>query len=239
MAVEYVDLVLRGAFGLNPTAKLIMVILAEFSRRESNAIAWPSVPTIARLAGVSERWTQACLSSLVAAEWLTIIGDSRGGSGNSVHYQINVQRLNEAKKGSVKGELEITIPGEKKGEAEITLSNSERVKSVQAKGEVCAKKGEVQTPKRVNPSSPEPDLALLQPVLSRAPEGRSNPIDKGQGKPTTTAAQQGSNRPKTELQLRAEQIGEREVGRMKGRADHAPLSLEAMPTGSPATASEP
>jgi hypothetical protein len=143
MAVEFVNLVLRGAFGVHPTAKLLLVILAEHARRGTGGIAFPSVATQARLACISRRQVQSHLRVLVHEGWLIPAGCAQGGRKLAAIYRINVSKMQAS-------------TNTQKGEAHRTLSAAEN-----------AEKGAVQRTERVRPTSPQPVLNRnYEPVLN-------------------------------------------------------------------------
>ena len=94
MAIECVDVVLRGLRNVTPAQKLVALILAEHARRGTDGAAWPSVPTISDLAGTSERQVQRDLRALVAAGWVSAEKVSRGG--RPTVYRLNLKRLAES-----------------------------------------------------------------------------------------------------------------------------------------------
>ncbi len=151
MSIEAVAAVLDGVTDVDPTAKLVLVVLAEYARRGS-ALTWPSVPTIARRASVSERRVQKHLATLRAAGWIAIERDSHGGRGrdNTKVYRLNIEQMN--------------------GDAGVTLGNRVRVMRASPfqtrKGDAdgtsrvmpVAIKGDADGMPRVMPASPEPVL---------------------------------------------------------------------------------
>jgi len=149
VAVQFVDLVLRGAHGLHPTGKLILVVLAEHANADSGGVAWPSVETIARLVNLSDRMVQLHLRDLCHEGWIAVDGDMRGGYRNTVRYKLNVHRLREARK----GEAHFT----EKGAADFTVRARQTVKSGAGKGEICMAK-------TAKPASPEPSSNLEEPA---------------------------------------------------------------------------
>jgi hypothetical protein len=213
VAIEYVAAVLRGVFGLDPTAKLILLIVAEYARASSGGVAWPSVATIAREAGISERRTQIHLHRLREDRWLAVVGDARGGSGHSTRYKINLDRMRAA----MKGDVGVTVSKSEKGDPGVTVLDVGTVTGTSKNGDGGSKNGDGETPETVMAASPEPEVAVYQPGSSRSPETRSTPVDKRQ----VEQRKAQTDKP-TELQRRIEQLAEQ----MKARA--APtLSPEA------------
>lgn len=101
MAVEHVTAVLHGLFHVDPSAKLVMLIIAEHARRGSS-LSWPSIETIARLACLQRRQVQAIITRLVELGWLVLErhggGRSKDRGGLSNVYRINVERLDSARR---------------------------------------------------------------------------------------------------------------------------------------------
>src|SRR5205823_5358968 len=93
MAVEYVDAVLRGLFGVTPTTKLVAVVLAEHAGRGSGGVSWPSIDTIACLAGIDPRNVRRHIAILVEAGWILPISSRKGGRAKSTHYRLNVETM--------------------------------------------------------------------------------------------------------------------------------------------------
>jgi len=153
VAHTFVHLVLNGALGLDPTAKLILVILAEAANKDSGGVAYPGVETIARRAGVDVRQVQRNLRHLVTEDWLRPMGRTTGGrrsngGGYATRYRINLSRMTEAPR---------------KGDADATHGKDQRVTSKVAKGDTQDAKGDIQGIARVTPTSPEPEV---EPVLT-------------------------------------------------------------------------
>lgn len=211
MAIEYVAAVLRGAFGLDPTAKLILLIVAEYARASSGGVAWPSVATIARLACISQRRTQIHLRRLRDGGWLTVVRAGAGGSGCTIHYRINVQRLQAAMKN---GDGNITVPSPQNHDGNITVSDAATVTGMSANGDGHATKTLTQT-------SPEPVLAVINKpgveplaVSLNGKQPTSNPVNKEQInlKPQEAPADAGTDG-MTPLQRQIQPL----IDRMKAR----------------------
>ena len=92
MAVEHVTAVLHGLFGVDPSEKLVMLILAEHARRGAD-YAYPSVPTLARLACLKDRQVQTILGNLVRNHWLSVEVASRGGRSKTNVYRLNTPQV--------------------------------------------------------------------------------------------------------------------------------------------------
>ena len=97
MAVQHVSAVLHGLFGVHPSVKLVMLVLAEHARRESG-VAWPSMNTLARLSCLERRQVQVIVKSLVADGWLSLERANKGGRGQTNAYRINIGRLTEVRR---------------------------------------------------------------------------------------------------------------------------------------------
>ena len=72
--------------------KFVALALADFADDDGNRI-YPSVSTIARKVGKSERQVQRTLSKLKRSRLLTPVSGEAGGRGNTVHYHMDVNRL--------------------------------------------------------------------------------------------------------------------------------------------------
>lgn len=99
MAVQHVSAVLHGLFGVDPSAKLIMMILAEHARRDT-ALAWPSISTLARLSCLKPRQVQNIVHNLTRGGWLSLTQPSKGGRGRCNIYRINIERLIAVRRGN-------------------------------------------------------------------------------------------------------------------------------------------
>lgn len=95
MSVFAVTSVLHGALGIDPTQKLILLVIAEHANRDSGGRAWPSIATIARLGCVTDRRVQYNLRALEAAGWLSIEQRSAGGRGRTSVYRLNLPRMRQ------------------------------------------------------------------------------------------------------------------------------------------------
>jgi hypothetical protein len=169
VAIEHVSAVLHGLFDVTPSAKLVMLILAEHSRRGANALSYPSVDRIADMACLSAREVQFILRELKDAGYLHVI--TGGGRARPNQYRLNLERLALEQRKRCNG---VHRKLSTKGETDFTVSNTERVKSDARKGETLPSKGCSPLRERVKPTSPEPGLTgtSLEPGLT----GR--PVDK-------------------------------------------------------------
>jgi len=156
MSYTFVSDVLRGCFGIDPSSKLIVVVLAEHANEELGGVAWPSVATIAHLVGLSERQVQFHLRELTRALWI-FPETAGGGRKKTTAYRLNLERMRAAQRQN--GEAHRTLSGGK-GEADITVSAHQRVK-------LGAQKGEAQRQERVKPASPEPEVNQKEPEVKR------------------------------------------------------------------------
>jgi hypothetical protein len=157
MSHIYVSDVLRGFHGPDPrapdpSAKLVLISLAEHANKKSGGVAWPSVATIAEESDLSVRQVQYHLRELEAAGWLSPVGNTCGGRGRSTRYQLNIARMRAARLA--------------KGEAHCTVSETERVKPT-------AGNGEAERAKRVKPTAPEPEVNLKEPPAAKAKTQRT------------------------------------------------------------------
>jgi hypothetical protein len=184
MAIEHVTAVLHGMFDVDPTAKLLMLILAEHARKGSNAVAFPSVDRLAHLACLERRQVQYQLRELEAAGYLHV--QQGGGRNRPNAYHINLHKLAaELRKerigvhgnGGGNGAAERTVSKAVKGAPECTAPYKERVQSKGLKGALHGKK-------TVHPSAPEPEVEPFNrgPMeISTGTEARTgNPIERSE-----------------------------------------------------------
>lgn len=138
MSIEATSLVTHGCIGINPTAKLTLLMIAEHAGKNSGGTAWPSVATLARLVGTTPRSIQMHLRELERRGWVATLDRGTGGRRHTRTYRLNLPRM----------EASIRVG---KGEAGF------RVYGV-PKGEICDRKGEIQRTETLKPASPEPYL---------------------------------------------------------------------------------
>ena len=77
------------ASGLDPTAKLILLVLAEYAVETGETA--PSVTTVANLTGISERRTRTHLAHLQAAGWI-VAEPNVGGRWQTTRRWLNVPK---------------------------------------------------------------------------------------------------------------------------------------------------
>lgn len=90
MSIKHVNEIARGAFGIDPTAKLVLMILAVHA--DDNGTAWPSVATIAQLACISEDRAKHVLQRLQHDEWIVLESKGRG-PGRTSRRRLNLSKL--------------------------------------------------------------------------------------------------------------------------------------------------
>jgi len=115
---------------LAPSHKITLLALCDYSDDKGENI-WPSIPTIARRATLSERQAQRVVHELERQGWIVVVGNALGGAGRSRRYRINVAFLVEQaaaavraaamadqnERGSEEGVGEqVTAPGEHGGD---------------------------------------------------------------------------------------------------------------------------
>lgn len=93
MSIEAVNAVMLGMRDVEPTEKLVALILADCSRSDSNACAFPAVATVAQRACISESQARRILHGLVVKGWTSTVRASRGGRNVATVYQLNMARL--------------------------------------------------------------------------------------------------------------------------------------------------
>jgi hypothetical protein len=186
VAYRFVHLVLNGASGLDPTAKLILVILAEAANKDSGGVAWVGVGTMAHVVGVDRRTVQRTLRELESAKWITSIGRTNGGrhtngnAGYSTRYRINVERLaatmakgkdRRTDPGSPKGDIHAAPRTPSKDDIHAALTGRQRATPKAPKGGIQDVKGDIQGSQRATPTPPEPEV---EPVLTGIEPPRAN-----------------------------------------------------------------
>lgn len=126
---------------------LVFLALADWSNDEGES--WPSMPTLAIKARMSERNAQMCIRQVKKDGFLSV--KRGGGMGKSNHYLINIDRLQALPAIKItkaqRSRQTVQIFHPLKGEADITQT----VKSATSKGEIC-------DIERVKPTSPDPSL---------------------------------------------------------------------------------
>jgi hypothetical protein len=161
MAIEHVSAVLHGCFGVDVSAKMVLLIIAEHARRGQRAVAYPSVARLARIACLHERQVQYLLRELAAAGWLII--ENGGGRHRPNLYHLNIERMHDnIKKGCS------TVQGNdtEKGAPQCRVSEDETVQpsAPHRTDKRCTEpvdnpeKGCTGTAERVHCTAPEPVL---------------------------------------------------------------------------------
>src|SRR5690242_17939360 len=93
MSIRWVNTMLRTAFGIDPTAKLILIILAEHAN--DDGVAWPSVETIAKLACITTRRAHIQLKALKDAGWF-VADENVGGRHRTTRRRLVQPRKTDA-----------------------------------------------------------------------------------------------------------------------------------------------
>lgn len=183
MAIEHVSAVLHGLFGVDPSTKLVMLILAEHARRGS-ALAWPSMANLSRLTCIDERQVQRILRKLVADAWIEIDKLSKGGRGrgNTNVYRLNMPRLSDA---ISKGGAHTTLKDHGKGDTQTTLKGGAQTTHLihkggahtTLKGDIGGGQGWCTEDSRVVPTPPKPVLTVIkeEPVRVEPETVSANP----------------------------------------------------------------
>lgn len=78
------------AIGLPDVWQFAVLSVLAHHCNELNGLSWPSVETICRAAGMSERRAQYALRQLQAAGFIQPVGSRKGGRGQSVKYQLRL-----------------------------------------------------------------------------------------------------------------------------------------------------
>jgi len=152
VASAYVGLVLTGMAGVDPSAKLIAIILADCANLSHQGVSFPSIATIMQRSNLSERQVQYHLRELTASNWIMPEGATHGGRGHATRYRLNLAKLRAAvgKDGAEKGAADCTLTDPVKGAADRRVSEP-------VKGAMQGKKGAMDGIKRVQPIAPEPE----------------------------------------------------------------------------------
>lgn len=90
MSVESIAAVLNADLPINPTAKLVLVGIAN---HDGDGGAWPSVATLARYAGVSTRSVQRALADLIEAGLIERLVNEGGTHRTPDHERPNLYRI--------------------------------------------------------------------------------------------------------------------------------------------------
>jgi hypothetical protein len=93
VAGRFVSLVMDGLVGVDPSAKLVVVVLADCANQNAGGIAFPSIATIARRTGICERQVRDHLRKLEVEDWISREGATHGGRGMTTRYRLNLRRL--------------------------------------------------------------------------------------------------------------------------------------------------
>jgi hypothetical protein len=160
MAHAFVHLVLHGAIGLDPTAKLILLILAEAANKDDGGVAWLGVETLAHRAGITRRQVQRNLRLLQAGRWIEPLGRTGGGRrtdgrGYATRYRINLARL---RKNTAKGGVDDAVKGGVDDALSRAKTSPQRATFATSKGDICDIKGDVEGRSRVTSATPEPEV---------------------------------------------------------------------------------
>lgn len=145
---------------LQGTEKLVLLTLCDFANDEGRN-CYPSVPTVAAKASLSERQTQRVLHALEASTVVSVsAATASGGRGVSKHYTINVRLLASmaadarARREALKGDNLSPFPDDQKGDTDVTLSGLKRVTSETERVTPVTQKGDTGVTRSViNPKS--------------------------------------------------------------------------------------
>lgn len=156
-----------------PAEKLLMLKLCDHANDEG--VAWPSVAKLAQAACISERQAQRVMKRLAAEGYLEIVGNEKGGAGNSRIYRVKRERFLYPLERQ-KGDKVSSTKGDKMSGQIVTLTETERVTSEVQKGDILTEKGDIAM-------SQKGDIAM-SPESSRTTILESN----HQGTPKSSAA---------------------------------------------------
>lgn len=78
---------------IESTPKLVLLALCKFANEEGHC--YPSIATIARMAGISERHCQRVMRGLAAQSFVAVVGNAHGGA-RSRDYRLNLPALSRA-----------------------------------------------------------------------------------------------------------------------------------------------
>ncbi len=78
---------------IESTPKLVLLALCKFANEEGHC--YPSIATIARMTGISERHCQRVMRGLAAQSFVAVVGNAHGGA-RSRDYRLNLPALSRA-----------------------------------------------------------------------------------------------------------------------------------------------
>lgn len=161
MSYEHLETCVSRVHGLDPTSKLVLVLLAWYCRKPE-FLAWPSVPTLADQCCISERQAQRTLRGLAKSGWIEILERRVDGRQRSNYYKVNMERA--------RGDMGDTPQPVDNSPMRGDTSDTRGVTFGASRGDMGGNRG-------VTPTSPELVLdlepVLIQPVLE--PVARANP----------------------------------------------------------------
>ena len=93
MAGEFVTLVLDAVMNVEPSAKLVLVALADHANRRDGGRTYPSNAMLAHRSCLKERQVRDWLRELEAQGWVERIAYSAGGRGMATVYRLNLAQM--------------------------------------------------------------------------------------------------------------------------------------------------
>lgn len=194
MSVEAVSLVL-GCFPDGGGMRLLAIALADAASQEGCNI-YKSVSTLATHSHQSERTVQRMLPKLLAAGWLELEGDGKGGKGRTnsyrisadwmacAHYELGAAKAERRQPNVVpfrSGELELSPKGDKLTPFAGNTHEAERVTNQTPKGDKFEPKGDKNAPKGDTYMSPEHRTLNVLTNTPLPPKGGA-PVDNFQSR---------------------------------------------------------
>lgn len=217
---------MRGALGIEPSEKLVLLIYAEHARKGSAAKAWPAIASVAARACMQEKQARRIVHNLVQKEFLLVVQTSRGGAGKTTVYQLNMTRLNPPSEGSdnppVQGSVNPPVEGRVNGHQTLPFATmnppldppkTPKNPPLQGRGtgttEPLRENRNARASHRETPS-PEP----MQQIDFKKIRSNLNP-KKHDPKPAPTPAPQPADEPDAETQQRRDAERARQLAELE------------------------
>lgn len=202
MAGAYVSLVMNGLTGVDPSAKLVAVALADCANVQHNGLAFPAMATLVRMTGIGETQTRKHVQALVADGWLTIESAGNGGRGMATRYRLNLPKMRANAPAKHHGAPGGIGPDKPHGAPNPKLSTNgaeDRGVSGDEKGAAGRGKGCGGPDERVRPAAPElevnrnkPEVMAIGSLIRSALNGNRKGLKAEGPEPEKSATRNGS-----------------------------------------------
>lgn len=93
MSGHFVSVVMTGLKGVDPSAKLVAVALADCANANHGGVAFPSIGTLVARTGICETQVRVHLRRLETDGWIAREGSANGGRGMTTRYRLNLARM--------------------------------------------------------------------------------------------------------------------------------------------------